>query len=150
MATFVPAQLPSNDHAYTNMVYFNPKDFQNFMNQSGSKQIFLEINGFVVRAEQDKGINQGEIGLSKVQREAMQIGKSDQIAPRVARITEKNPLDKLEIVLELIYLDEEYKDVEATTGAAKMHEKHVFQALRDIFQGRFVNSGEQVLLLLFD
>jgi hypothetical protein len=140
--TYLPAQLPSNDHAYTNMVYLNPNDFRAFIAAAGSKILLLHINNFIVRAEQDASIKEGELGLSKFQREAMQIGKSDQLSLKIARITDKNPLGQVDLQVDLLYLDEEYKDVDLTTGAAKIHEKVVIEALRDKYNGLFVNEGD--------
>ena len=72
----------------------------------------------------------------------MQIGKSDVLTLKLARIQEKNPLGKIDLVLELLYLDDSYLGIEATTGAAKVHEKLVFEAMTELFKGRFLNKGE--------
>lgn len=56
----------------------------------------------------------------------MGIGKTDMVTPKIARISNKNPLDKIEIVLDLLYVDEDYKDVDPTSKASRLHENEVF------------------------
>ena len=62
-----PCTLPSNDYAFMHQVYLNPADHQSFASAQNppSTQLFLEINGLVLRAQALKYIGVSQIGLSK-------------------------------------------------------------------------------------
>jgi hypothetical protein len=117
---------------------------------SGTKVLYLDIKSFIVRASQENKIKPNELGLSKFQREAMQFGKTDEVTFRIARVTEKNPLDKVDITFDLIYVDEDYTDIDPTTKAVRIHENVILTELKELYRGMFVNAGEQVPLLLMD
>jgi hypothetical protein len=53
-----PCTLPSNDYAFAHQVYLNPADHQSFASAQSppSTQLFLEINGLVLRAQALKNI----------------------------------------------------------------------------------------------
>jgi len=69
---FTPCTTPSNDHAFTNMIFVNPQDHAALQaqNKTGGS-LFVEINKFVVKVGKAKEISQGQAGLSKFQRDAM-------------------------------------------------------------------------------
>ena len=76
-AFFTLGTLPSNEYAMAHQAYFNPSDFSVFQSQSRSSTIFIELNGFILKADAIPDIPKGQIGLSKFQRESYQIGKTD-------------------------------------------------------------------------
>jgi hypothetical protein len=85
---FTPCNTPSNDHAFTNMVFLNPQDHAvlQAQNKSGGS-LFVELNRFIVKVGKAKDVPQGQIGLSKFQRDAMQIAKNDEIKLKIPKIT---------------------------------------------------------------
>ena len=54
-----PCTLPSNDYAFAHQVYLNPADHQSLASAQSppSTQLFLEINGLVLRAQALKNID---------------------------------------------------------------------------------------------
>jgi len=58
-----------------NCAFFNPVDFATFPKRGDL--VLVEINRIVIKADKLEAIQMGSIGLSKFQREAMQIGKED-------------------------------------------------------------------------
>ena len=88
-----------------------------------------------------------EIGLSKFQRDTMMISKDDEVLPRPAKITDKNPLNSIDITVDVLYVDEKYQRDER--GGFKIHEKDIFQALYNLFNGKFLNKGEIAPLNLY-
>ena len=85
-----PCTLPSNDYAFTHQVYLSPTAHQTFSSAQSppSTQLFLEINGLLLRAQPLKFIAQSQIGLSKFQRDCLMISKDDEVMPRLAKIVQ--------------------------------------------------------------
>ena len=73
--TFSQGTLPHNSYAYMNCAFFNPADFATFPKRGDVT--LVEINRIVIKADKLEAIAKGSIGLSKFQREAMEIGKED-------------------------------------------------------------------------
>jgi len=57
----------------------------------------------------------------------MQIAKDDKIVPRPAKLQGKNPLNSVELMVDLVFASEEYQKDEK--GAVNIHEKDIFKAL---------------------
>ena len=112
--------------------------------------MYLDINGFIVAAESLPDIEQGKIGLSKFQREAFEISKTDVIPLKVAKIEDKNPLNSIDLILDVLYADETCE--RDASGALKVHEKEIFERLRVLYSGSrlFLNLNEVVPLSLYD
>ena len=51
---FTPCSVPSNEHAYTNMVYMNPADYQ--MINKNNSAVFIELNKFIVKVGKAKEV----------------------------------------------------------------------------------------------
>jgi hypothetical protein len=74
------------------MIFVSLADHAALAAQSQSKGgLFVELNKFIVKVGKAKDIFQGSIGLSKFQREAFRISKSEELKLRIPKI-EANPL----------------------------------------------------------
>jgi hypothetical protein len=125
------------------MIYLHPTDFQSFYQQARSPTtLFLELNGFIVKADKLKEIPSGSVGLSKFHRDAMAISKHDELTIRIAKILDKNPLNSIDLTIDLLYLDDTLpKD---QSGAVKIKEIDVCEGVRSLYSGMFVNMGDEV------
>ena len=55
-----------------------------------------------------KEIPKSQIGLSKFQRECLMISKDDEVHPKVAKIVDKNPLNSLDITVDVLFVKDTY------------------------------------------
>lgn len=78
----------------------------------------------------------------------MQISKHDTLTPKLAKIEDKNPLNAMDVTVDLLYADESFTQQDVT-GAYKLHEKDLFEALRTLYSGMFVNFNDEVPLSLY-
>lgn len=86
--------------------------------------MYLEINSFVMKAEKLKDIPEGQLGVSKFHRDGMSISKHDDLSIKVAKIQDQNPLNAIDLLIDLLYIDESLpKD---NKGAYTIHEKDIF------------------------
>ena len=86
------------------MAFLNPADHDYFSSKStSSKTVFVEIKGFILRADKLKDIPQGEVGLSKFMRESIEIAKSERFEVTPAKIRDKNPLNSVELTVDLLF-----------------------------------------------
>lgn len=106
---FTPTQTPSNEHAYTNMIFMNPADHAAVSQGAASKSggLFIELNKFIVKVGKSKEVAQGQIGLSKFQRDAMMIAKNDELKIKLPKIV-SNPLSQIELTIDIVYQDDEF------------------------------------------
>lgn len=78
----------------------------------------------------------------------MVIAKNDELTPKVFRVQDKNPLNSIDITVDVLYIEEGYpRDAK---GAIKIHEKEIFQALSTLFNGMFINLRDEAPLGLQD
>jgi hypothetical protein len=68
------------------------------------------------------------------------ISKDDEVMPKPAKIIDKNPLNAIDITVDVLFVDESYPRDQK--GAFKVHEKDIFQALFALFNGMYINRGE--------
>ena len=69
---FTPAQLSSNDQAFTGHLYLNPADFKDLCENPGpgcpvqknAKKIVVKVKGFMLIAEPAADIAAGSVGAS--------------------------------------------------------------------------------------
>lgn len=72
------------------------------------------------------------------------ISKIDSFSVKVAKVKDLNPLNSIEVQLELIHKDD---SVEVDNqGALRIHENEIFPVIRSLFKGKFVNKNERFLL----
>jgi hypothetical protein len=106
------------------------------------------VNGFILRPSKLDEIEDGYLGLSSFQRDAMQISKVDQFDITVARIKEANPLNQVDILVDLIFKDDSVELDQ--TGSVKIAETDIDAAVKKLFKGKFINTREQFPLTLMD
>lgn len=94
----------------------------------------------ILKAQALKTIPRNEIGLSKFQRDCLMISKDDEVMPKPAKIIDKNPLNSIDITVDVLFVDENYPRDQK--GAFKVPEKDIFQALFALFNGMYLNKGE--------
>ena len=96
-----------------NAIYLSPSDYEYYLTKSGGKTIFVDIKGFILRAEREQTLKDGEVGLSKFHRESLKISKMDDFEVKIAKIKDKNPMNAVEIVVEsLLYKDNDMTDLD--------------------------------------
>lgn len=55
-----------------------------------------------------ENINDGEIGLSSILRDMMRISEMDKVELKLPLIKEKNPLNAVELQIEVLHVDDKY------------------------------------------
>ena len=76
------------------------------------------------------------------------ISKHEELQPKVAKITDKNPLNSIDLTVDVVYVEQNYP--RDKRGFFKIHDKYIFQALKTLFNGLFINKGEIVPLTISD
>ena len=110
----------------------------------GKEPLFVDLKGFILRASQLEKLGDGQAGLNSFQREMAQISKLDTFEVKPAKIRDHNPLNSIELQVELIYKNE---SVEIDNiGAIKVHENDIAAAIQILFNGRYINKGEMFLI----
>ena len=74
----------------------------------------------ILKGQALKTIPKNEIGLSKFQRDCLMISKDDMVMPKPAKIIDKNPLNSIDITVDVLFVDENYPRDQK--GAFKVHE----------------------------
>ena len=138
--TFTQGVLPHNSYAYLNSAFFNPADYATFPGASRGDAVIVEINQIMIRAEKLDSIQKGSIGLSKFQREAMEIGKEDVVKVNPASIQDQNPLNSIEIEIDVLFANE--KLPRDSKGAYQIQEEDLFSAISTLFNGKLINRSE--------
>ncbi len=103
------------------------------MSQSQVKNtgaLFIELNKFIVKVGKASQIAQGQIGMSKYQREALAIAKNDELRFIFPKII-PNPLSQIDLSVDIVYKDDEYPVDQK--GAAIVKEKDIQQAFLGLF-----------------
>jgi hypothetical protein len=70
----------------------------------------------------------------------MQISKIDTFDVKLAKPRDLNPLNSIDITLELLFKHDAV--AVDTTGAVKVHEKEIHDAIKTLFKGKFINKNE--------
>ena len=111
----------------------NPADHAAVLQGAASKSgaLFIELNKFIVKVGKAKEIPQGQIGLSKFQRDALMIAKNDELKIKVAKIV-SNPLSQIELTIDIVYQDDEYPVDQKS--AAIIKEKDIQEAFVGLFK----------------
>jgi hypothetical protein len=114
------------------MVFMNPADYTSVLQSQvkSSGALFIELNKFIVKVGKASQITQGQIGLSKFQRDAMMIAKNDELRFILPKII-PNPLSQIELSIDIVYQDDEYPVDQK--GAAIIKEKDIQQAFVGLF-----------------
>lgn len=75
--------LPSNDYAYSNMIYLHPDTYSKLSPSPGTDSIMVNINGFILSAMADSLITDPEaFGLNVLQRNMLNLSKMDIVTVR--------------------------------------------------------------------
>ena len=147
--TFKPTGLPGNEFALKHLIYLSRNDYKHLETQQNTRSgsLFVEIKGFVLRAEKLDAISDGEVGLSSFFRESLRVSKLDELVLRPFATRELNPLDRVEVQVEIAYRDEDEVQPDKN-GAVTVAEQELVQALRLLTDGRFLNLNEILPLSL--
>ena len=81
------------------------------------------------------------VGASSFQRDMMQLSKLDEVDIKVARLKDLNPLNSIEVQLELLFRHESVP-VDGSTGVVKVPESAITEALRTVLNKKFINLHE--------
>lgn len=69
----------------------------------------------------------------------MQISKIDKFPVELAKIYDKNPIDQIELELDMLHYDPGKND---NPSQAQMHEQDIINYTKKLFKGRFINYKE--------
>lgn len=119
----------------------NPIIYDQFlMQQGGKKPLFLDIKGFVLTAASLETITDDSVGVSSFQRDMMMISKLDELELKVARLKDLNPLNQVELHIELLFRNESIQV--DNTGAVRVTDTLISEAVRTLYNKKFINLKE--------
>lgn len=122
-------KLPNDDLALTNKVYLSPEDAKKLKTGTSDLGQFCEVKGFVFTFDEHKGIANGFIGFSSIQRRFVQLSLNE-------------PLEITAFVpkLETIYLSRTVVDVDFLVKAKKTNDEYKAEDLTAVFMRNFTNQ----------
>ncbi len=99
--------LPNNAFAFKNVVFLSPSDFNDLRMQTKSKsRVFVDIKKFILEANPLDDIQDGTVGLSSLQREFLNLSKTDEFPVRLAK-GELIPINMVELEIDPLMVNKE-------------------------------------------
>ena len=93
-------------------------------------------------------IKQGEYGSSNFQKEMMAVSKIEAVEITLERVRDHNPLIDVSLAIEHVHLTP--KCPVESTGVVKIDDEEISDLLIKSYNGKYLNSGEILLMQLFD
>ncbi|EER08532.1 Sec18p, putative [Perkinsus marinus ATCC 50983] len=99
--------LPGQDLAFTNRIYCNGADFRDLLQRGGIErpdqlpQCFVELKGFCFTMEATPRMEQGRLGLNRLQRECARIGLREEVVLTLQPARSISPMASLKISIDL-------------------------------------------------
>ncbi|KAF4749278.1 hypothetical protein FOZ63_007893 [Perkinsus olseni] len=99
--------LPGQDLAFTNRIYCNGSDFRHLLGRGGIDlpeqlpQCFVEVKGFCFTMEPTSRMDEGRLGLNRLQRECARIGLREDVVLTLQPAKNISPMASLKISIDM-------------------------------------------------